>query len=172
MSNNDLVIVKVDRGNAIVVMSKLDCVSKILGLLSDTINYKILMHNPWSKILRKVKLVVSSSSFDTKTKKCLLPSKEVTPSIPFRPIVDIIASPTYKLASYLAKLINPLIGQSESIKDSTHFVDFIKDKRLEDHDLLVSFDVVTLFTRVPILDALRLLRDNLMMMLPPLSSFA
>ena len=40
------------------------------------------------------------------------------------------------------------------MKDSAHFVSKIKDITIEEGDILVSFDVVSLFTRVPLNDAL------------------
>ena len=71
--------------------------------------------------------------------------------VPLRPIVDTIGSPTYFLATHLIKIISPLIGNSTSfVKDSNHFFQFINDAKLEPNDILVSFDVVSLFTKVPI----------------------
>lgn len=111
---------------------------------------------------------MSSSSFDEATKKHLLPHKEVIPrsygvpkihkvGIPLRPIINTIGSSTYNLDSFLSKLLSPLVGKSDSfIKNLNHFVQFIKDKRLESNDILVSFDVVSLFTKVPILDSIKI----------------
>jgi hypothetical protein len=63
------------------------------------------------------------------------------------------------LASFLAKLISPLVGKVDSfIKDSNHFVEFIKDAKLECGDMLVSFDVVSLFTNVPIHDSIEIIK--------------
>lgn len=78
-----------------------------------------------------------------------------------RPIVDTMGSPTYYLASFLSELLAPLINKSESyIKNSHHFTQFIKDQRLDNNDVLVSFHVVSLFTKVPIGDALELVRHK------------
>ncbi|XP_059066646.1 uncharacterized protein LOC131857886 [Cryptomeria japonica] len=139
-------------------------------LLSDSSSYKILSRNPCPKILKAVRSAISNSSLDDSTKFRLLPSKEVTPriygvpkihkaNIPLRPIVDTIGSPTYKLAAFLAKLISPLVGNSNSfIKDSNQFVQFIKDTKLDPQDTLVSFDVVSLFTKVTILDSIEIVK--------------
>ena len=68
-------------------------------------------------------------------------------NIPLRPIVDTIRSLTYFLATFLASLITPLVGKTDSfIKDSTHFTQFTHDIKLDSNDTLVSFDVVSLFT--------------------------
>ncbi|XP_059067539.1 uncharacterized protein LOC131044502 [Cryptomeria japonica] len=170
MHNNDLIISRADKGNATVIMSKPDYLAKMEILLSDSSSFKILSRNPCPKILKAVRSAISNSSLDDSTKLRLLPSKEVTPriygvpkihkaNIPLRPIVDTIGSPTYKLAAFLAKLISPLVGNSNSfIKDSNQFVQFIKDTKLDPQDTLVSFDVVSLFTKVPILDAIEIVK--------------
>jgi hypothetical protein len=43
------------------------------------------------------------------------------------------------------------------VKNSTEFINIIKSLRASPEDILVSFDVVSLFTMVPIFEALRLL---------------
>lgn len=170
MSHNDLIIPKSDKGNTMVIMNRQDYISKILNLLADTNSYRILSRNPCSKIINKVKSTISSSSFDDATNKSLLPTKGVTPhiygvpkihkeDISLRPIADTMGSPTYNLASFLTKLISPLVGKIESfVKDSTNFVQFIKDTKLESNNILVSFDVVSLFTKVLIPDSMEIIK--------------
>ena len=69
------------------------------------------------------------------------------PDIPLRPNVACIGSPTYNLSKFV---ISPLSGQGDSfIKDSKHFGDEIKDIRLSPDEILVSFDVKSLFTNIP-----------------------
>ena len=52
---------------------------------------------------------------------------------------------------HMSKLLAAHIGKTESfLKDSAHFIQKIKDLHLEPEDILVSFDVVSLFTRVPV----------------------
>lgn len=142
----------------------------MFDLLVDPSSYRILSQNPCSKIIKQVKTLLSKSSFDDATRKKLVPSKEVTPriygvpkihkeGIPLRPIVDTMGSPTYFLASHLAKIISPLVGKSDSfVKDSCHFVQFIKGNFVDSDDILVSFDVVSLFTKVPIPDSIQIVK--------------
>lgn len=50
-------------------------------------------------------------------------------------------------------------GKYESfVKDSNHFVHFTKEANVENHDILVSFDVVSLFTKVPILVLIEIIK--------------
>ena len=64
------------------------------------------------------------------------------------------------MAKFLAKSLKPLMGHTSSyIKDSAHFIEGFKDLRLDNNDLLVSFDVVSLYTKVPNDDAISIIKD-------------
>jgi hypothetical protein len=99
--------------------------------------------------------------------------------IPLRPIVRTIGAPTYALACFLSDKLQSFIGKTPSfIKD---FFDFIKKKlhlHLDEHDIMVNFDVVSLFTKIHVPKALDLISKLLTLKpltllkyaLPPLSS--
>ena len=72
-----------------------------------------------------------------------------------RPIVAAIGSPTHELAKELTRILSPLVGKTSSfVKNSTDFVKTIKQIRVDANDIFVSFDVVHMFTRVPVSEAL------------------
>ena len=51
----------------------------------------------------------------------------------------------------MAKILKPLTGNSDhTVKNSTEFCEGITDIKLQDDDVLVSFDVVSLFTSIPV----------------------
>ena len=78
--------------------------------------------------------------------------------MPLRPIVSNIGAPTYHVAKQLPGLINPLIGHSEHhVKNSTEFIHVLQTLRLTSDDIMVSLDVVSLLTNIPILESLELL---------------
>ena len=70
--------------------------------------------------------------------------------LPLRPIVSNIGTATYGLSKYLAKLLKPLSVSEYTISSTKDFVDKIKDKEVQDGYKLVSFDVSSLFTNVPL----------------------
>ena len=82
--------------------------------------------------------------------------------VPLRPIVSCIGAPSYQLSKHIASLISPLAGKTDShVKNSKHFVEVMSDLRVEEDEMLVSFDVSSLFTNVPIDEAVQVIRDRL-----------
>ena len=84
-------------------------------------------------------------------------------NVPLRPIVCTIGSPTYKLAKHLSLILSPLIGKTDShIKNSTHFVEKLYTIWTNETDQMISFDVKSLFTMVPIVDSMTIIKDRLL----------
>ena len=58
---------------------------------------------------------------------------------------------SYDLSSYLADMLSPLTGKSEhTVNNSAHFVSIINDERVLESEIMVPFDVESLFTNIPI----------------------
>ena len=73
------------------------------------------------------------------------------PNIPMRPIISFYGSPTYQLSKYLTTVLQALTDQSRHKLQSTEdFIDAIKTPQIPDHHRLVSFDVKSLFTSIPL----------------------
>ena len=68
-NNEDIVVLKADKGGATVLLNSKDYVSKMLDHLSSSGSYRKLGSNPIAKILREVKKVIKESSLDDKNKK-------------------------------------------------------------------------------------------------------
>ncbi|XP_072384341.1 uncharacterized protein [Diabrotica undecimpunctata] len=78
--------------------------------------------------------------------------------MPLRPIVSSIGSPTQPLAKFLANQLQPYAEEADSyVKNAGHFIERIKDVTLDPGHLLVSFDVVSLFTNVPVEESLEII---------------
>ena len=72
------------------------------------------------------------------------------PDIPLRPIVLFLSSPTYGLSKFLTSLLKPVMGLSaHHVRNSQDVAQFIKSQHLSGTEVLVSFGVVSLFTRIP-----------------------
>ena len=57
---------------------------------------------------------------------------------------------TYGLAKHFAKLLSPLATSEYTVPNTEHLVDFLKQQKVPDDCELVSFDVTSIFTSVPL----------------------
>ena len=65
--------------------------------------------------------------------------------------MSFVNSPTYNLSQYLARILSPIVGNTVfTIKNSSHFAEFVRSETLNSDQVLVSFDVVSLFTKIPV----------------------
>jgi hypothetical protein len=162
--NTELTILSADKGNATVILNTVDYKLKIASLLSDSA-YKKLDKDPTESIERKTIKLLKKSSLPEDLRKRLQPSGSRAPrlyglpkihkeGVPLRPIVSNIGAPTYQLAKQLTALLNQLTGNLHHVKNSFHFTKILDGLQVQPGDLMVSFDVVSLFTKVPVDDSL------------------
>ena len=65
---------------------------------------------------------------------------------PLRSFVNNIGSPTYQIPKYLAGLLSQLTGNSaHNVKNSFQFVQILESLRVQPEDLMISFDLVSLY---------------------------
>ena len=142
---------------------------KCLSILS-TSQFAEIDHNPTAYIegnvqrtLRKVKnklsLFVYSKIYSTgpssrkfywTAKLNKVPNNGAVEHLPLRPIISNIGTATYDLAKYLAQLLKPLSELQYTIKNSKTFTKRLKKIRIPRKYKMVSFNLVSLFTKVPL----------------------
>ena len=60
------------------------------------------------------------------------------------------------VSTHLADILSPLTGKSEyTVTNSSHFVSTISHERIQENKVIVSYDVESLFTNVPIEGAVK-----------------
>ena len=164
--NNEISIFKADRGNCTVILDRTEYYEKLLLLLKDETTYKAIKQDQTKSIEKRLNAFI----FDllkrdriTKQQYYFLPSSDscaprlyALPKVhkkdfPMRPIVSFINLPLYNLSKYLSKLLSPLVGKTKfTVKNSYQFADLLKDVNVESNECMVSFDVVSLFTKIPV----------------------
>lgn len=164
--DNSILVLPADKGRATVVMDKAQCDEKMNSLLDDRKTYKKLTIDPTPSVERKMNALLlqlkrKGAITDDQYSKLKwsagrLPllyglPKVHKPTDPLRPVVSFVHSPTYQLSKYLARILSPLVGNSPShVRNSHTFAQFAHAESLQKGKLLVSFDVVSLFTNVPV----------------------
>jgi len=78
--------------------------------------------------------------------------------VTLRPIVSNIGTPTYQISKHLSGLLDQHKGKTENhVKNSVHFIRIMESLKIKPRYFMVSFDVVSLFTKVPVEKSLTLL---------------
>ena len=84
------------------------------------------------------------------------------PDIPLWPIVASRGSIIYNTAKYVANILAPLVGKTPyHIHNSQDLVNKLSNIQLTKEESLVSYDVTTLFTSVPVDDSVSIIHDIL-----------
>ena len=126
---------------------------------------------PWIKRANSIKYYLTTNIKqigDPVTYLNLLPSGSVPGRLcgkakihktgcPLRPVTSMINIPEHNLAKWLDSLIKPYIPDRYSLPSTSSFIDKIKELKPTNDAKLVSFDVTSLFTSVPV----DLARDNI-----------
>ena len=86
--------------------------------------------------------------------------KKNKPGVAIRPIVLYNGSPLYNLNKYIANIHenNNAKDENNNAKNSTKFSNYTRNVPIEDDEIMVSFDVTSLYTNIPIIDALNIIK--------------
>ena len=76
-----------------------------------------------------------------------------------RPVVSMIGTAEYKLAKYLDQIIKPHIPSKYMLSSTWEFLDKLKLFIFKPSDCMISFDVVSLFTNVPLIETIDIISD-------------
>ena len=137
---------------------------KMQRLISDECTYRELKSDPTSgfqrrnndfaKRLADLKLINRATELRLKTNKAMCPRIYGAPKankegVPLRPVVPCMTAPAYELSKYIGTVLQKSMNSKYNIKDSFEFCEFINKVTLPPNHILVSFDVVSLFTVIP-----------------------
>ena len=166
----DIIIKKADKGSSIVVMNKNDYIQEGMRQLSDQ-NYYVEVPNDLSgKHHKEIQSLIakyeSNGDISKDIAKCLKNKEPKTASFyllpkihkvkeagvfpPGRPIISANGCPTERISAFVDENIKGAVPKIKSyIKDTTDFIHKIENLIIPENAILVTFDVVSLYTNIP-----------------------
>ncbi|XP_025264619.1 uncharacterized protein LOC112637990 [Camponotus floridanus] len=164
--NPDILFTRADKGNITVALNKDDYLSNMSVLLADENTYKVVNKSPIKKLTSNLHdLLVRWRSRDYisvakyRSLNCtdgVLPRAYGLPKIhkknnPLRIIVSSKNTPLYGLAKFLHDIIYKSVPRPDSqVINSAQVVDRLNGRRIDDNIKLISLDVISLFTNIPL----------------------
>lgn len=161
--NKEIIVTKADKGNKIVILNREEYIEKMDLLLGNRDIYKPLRSDPLKADQRFFNKELNNILFNLPDLASKFNSRLPTSSymyglpkvhkdgVPMRPIISTIGSVSYSLSKWLAKCLSKHIGciSTSNVINSVDFIDRIGNLNMQGKKM-VSFDVVSLFTNVPI----------------------
>ena len=158
-----------------VSMDQQDYINKANALLQDTNTYKVLNKDPTNSLKNKLITLLNDIKQEAsitphtnnyippmQSPQILWPSQNSQSWHPLKTIVYSRGSIIYGVATELAYIIKPLVGQSpHHLKNTQHFIQQLQGKRLEPGEVITSFDVKALFTSVPTAPSIQIVKQKL-----------
>lgn len=164
--DTNIIITKADKGNTIVILNETEYVSKSLNLLNNNKVYEKVNVNAVKVAYDNVKKALDNLSLTNRINdqlyRKLIPVRPVIPrfygapkihkpDIPLRPIVSTIGSATQKLERYLAGILRSItLSSQHTIRNTKEAVERLKSINILENTTMCSFDVVSLFTSIPL----------------------
>ena len=169
-------ILPADKGRITVLMNKSEY-EKCEQLLKDEKTYKKLKGDPTTKYKTELGNILKNLK-DSKTITPVLPNKQYpnvdqTPwfyclpkvhkkNTPSRPIVSSIGTISYECTKYLADVLSLLMGKTEHhVRNSKEFAEYVQSLKVGPEEEIRSYDVLALFTSVPVDKAFEIIRKRL-----------
>ena len=80
---------------------------------------------------------------------------------PMRPVISMLNTAEYNLAKWLDDYIKPNIPTTYSVASTEEFLENLRKSVFDPQDKIVSFDVVSLFTNIPLAETIDIVVDTL-----------
>ena len=170
-------ILPADKGKATVIMDSDECEQKVSTILSDEKTYEKMKEDPTQKYKRQLVSIIRKFKEDVKITeeqyKFLYPTTENVPRVYYtpnihkpdnslRPIVDYTGSIGYNVSRSLADLLAPIVRKtSHHIKNSKHLANEFASIMIEQDEMFLSHEIVSLFTNIPINETLNVIKKQL-----------
>ena len=175
--NSHLIITRSDKRNVTVAMDRASYVEKSYVLLDDADTYEIIVRDPTTSVENScnklIKQLQTKEYISPDIAKKLTTYIDVCPKyyglpkihkadIPLRPIVSCVGASTQPLAKFVSDILSKsfLTFNKFRIYNTFDFAEKINNFQLPEGFVLVSFDVVSLFTNIPLDLVLSILEEH------------
>lgn len=118
--------------------------------------------------ISKCKSLSSNEKYKLKTIKPSAPRLRGQPKlhkvdIPIRPVVNFRSAPTYKMCKYLNEKIknNLHFDLDLHVTNSYELIEKIQDITIPNNAIFMSFDVTNMYSNIPVIETLSILKENL-----------
>jgi len=164
-NNPNILFTKADKGNVTVAIDREEYIEKMELMLQDENTYTTIKKNPIKSLERKLNdllknwfqkgFITKQTYFSMFSSDSILPKAYGLPKIhkknnPYRIIVSSINTALYPLASFLQTIISDsLTFNNRYVKNSYELYKTLSGKKIDNTNILVSLDVISLFTNVP-----------------------
>ncbi|BHF80258.1 hypothetical protein SprV_0702338200 [Sparganum proliferum] len=164
-ADTSIVILPADKGRSTVVMDKADYIQKANALLEDRQAYLPCNDEPMRRLVTQLDKTLAdmqtSKAISESVRLAIKPVDAAAPrfyglpkvhkaKVPLRPIVSLRGAPTFNLAKWLSRNLRSLTSDAgTTVCSATQFLERIKGMRLTEDEVMVSFDVTSLFTSIP-----------------------
>ena len=180
--HEQVVILKPDKGQGIVLISRTDYFKSMETMFGDKTKFKVVNEDPTitrvNTIQTYVNRIFKRNEITEEEKKQMRPTggnrararglpkihKDYDSLPKFRPIIDTIGTPYHGIGKFLKNLLNPLTQNEYTVKDSFEAVNKIRNippELFEQGYSYVSFDVESLFTSVPLKRTVNIILDRI-----------
>ncbi|XP_062705801.1 uncharacterized protein LOC134287623 [Aedes albopictus] len=163
-SHPEICVLSADKGNRTVIMRREDYDNKMRALVNDATTYEKVKTDPTSryqsgnnnivKRLKDLKLIDYRTANDLTSTNAICPRiygqpKAHKPDLPLRPVIPNVTAPTYKLAKYIAGILQSSFHSQYNTSSSFEFCNEVNNITLPEGYIMISLDVTSLFTNVP-----------------------
>ena len=179
-SDNTIKICKFDKGTGVCILNHSDYIKKLESIVNDTSKFQKVQLDETKpkdhpvvkkheKVKRYIKKYLTNEHFDESTISKMNPGsapgklyglvKVHKENNPLRPVCSMVGTPEHCLAKFLDKIIKPHIPNQKMLNSTKNFLDRLDAFDIKPGDKMVSFDVVSLFTNVPLIYTINLISD-------------
>ena len=179
-NDKSLYISKPDKGNGVVILNRVDYITKVNDILCDRTKFEVVQSTNEQKLVIKLEDKVNNvlrnfkkdgSISDSFYDNCFTSGSNLgvlygLPKVhkencPVRPILSAYSMHNFNLGKALVPLLSHLASSQHTLRNSTEFAMDLRNIRDANNFYMCSLDVESLYTSIPVAEAINIVLDFL-----------